>query len=59
MEQSGQRVSVLGDGIGRESIKQSVPHTLVAIDEYEVTLRELYLALATSSARSGYSEAVA
>ena len=59
VEQSGQRVSVFGDGIGRESIKQSVPHTLVAIDEHEVTLREMYLALATSSPKSGYSEAVA
>lgn len=50
VEQSGHRVSVLGAGIRKASIEKIVAGSLVAIDEHDVTLRELYLALATPSA---------
>ena len=61
VEQSGQRVSVFGSGIGRDAIEQTMSGTLVAIDEYEVTLRELYLALGTpkGSTLTSKAEAVA
>ena len=61
VEQSGQRVSVFGSGIGRDAIEQTISGTLVAIDEYEVTLRELYLALGTpkGSTLTSKAEAVA
>ncbi|WP_310569511.1 ABC transporter ATP-binding protein [Gemmatimonas sp.] len=52
VEQSGQRVSVFGDGIGRDAVIEVVPGGLLAVDEHEVTLRELYLALATPSTRN-------
>jgi ABC-2 type transport system ATP-binding protein len=57
VEQSGQRVSVLGSGIGLASIEQQIAGSLAAVDEHEVTLRELYLALATPHAAR--AEAVA
>ncbi|WP_309672621.1 ABC transporter ATP-binding protein [Gemmatimonas sp.] len=57
VEQSGQRVSVLGAGIRKASIEKIVSGSLVAIDVHDVTLRELYLALATSS--TARAEAVA
>ncbi|WP_373069963.1 ABC transporter ATP-binding protein [Gemmatimonas sp.] len=59
VEQSGQRVSVFGSGIGGAAIAQAMPGAMVAIDEHEVTLRELYLALAKKDVTSLPSEAVA
>lgn len=59
VEQSGQRVSVFGKDIGREAVVQAVGNTLTAIDEHEVTLREMYLALATPRLTRGHSETVA
>ncbi len=57
VEQSGQRVSVLGVGMSHALIEQTFSGPLVAVDEHEVTLRELYLALATPNGLK--SEAVA
>ncbi len=59
VEQSGQRVSVFGDGIRSASIVQTMPNALIAVDEHDVTLRELYLALTTKDATSMASEAAA
>jgi ABC-2 type transport system ATP-binding protein len=57
VEQSGQRVSVLGSGVSGAAITQALHVSTSALDEHEVTLRELYLALATPIKRN--AEAVA
>ncbi|QJR37997.1 ABC transporter ATP-binding protein [Gemmatimonas groenlandica] len=57
VEQSGQRVSVLGSGVSGAAITQALHVSTSALDEHDVTLRELYLALATPNAAR--SEAVA
>jgi len=59
VEQAGQRVSVFGRGIGGAAIAQAISGALLAVDEHEVTLRELYLALSSKGATSVPSEAVA
>lgn len=57
VEQSGQRVSVLGKGVSLTTIEQTFGGEFVALDEHDVTLRELYLALAAPNATR--AEAVA
>ncbi len=57
VERSGQRVSVLGSGISADAIEREMPGQVRGVEEYEVTLRELYFVLATPLERN--SEAVA
>lgn len=59
VEQSGQRVSVFGNAISRLSTVGEMQGAVIAVEEFEVTLRELYLALATQATDNRKSQAVA
>ncbi len=59
VEQSGQRVSVFGNAISRLSTVGEMQGAVIAVEEFEVTLRELYLALATQATDNQKSQAVA